>query len=100
MTVISRFSLLSLRKLMVVLCTVMLLLWTNLAVIHHQLDLDISHHEHHHCQLFASVVHGAKSSATAQLINFTNEPPPSLAVYQYLEVPVIAQIARAPPKLI
>ncbi|ROV58236.1 DUF2607 family protein [Vibrio ponticus] len=95
-----RFGLLSLRKLMVVLCTVMLLLWTNLAVIHHQLDLDISHHEHHHCQLFASVVHGAKSSAQAHLLNLSTEPPPSLAVYQYLEASVIAQIARAPPKLI
>ncbi|MCY9805739.1 DUF2607 family protein [Vibrio scophthalmi] len=95
-----RFGLLSPRKLMIVLCTVMLLLWTNFAVIHHQLDLNLQHHEHHHCQLFASVVHGAKSSSLALLLSNSSEPPPSLAVYHYLEVPVIAQIARAPPKLI
>ncbi|WP_241210406.1 DUF2607 family protein [Vibrio ichthyoenteri] len=85
---------------MVVLSTVMLLLWTNFAVIHHQLDLDLQHHEHHHCQLFASVVHGAKSSPLTLPIANSSEPPPSLAVYHYLEAPVIAQIARAPPKLI
>ena len=100
MVVMPRFRFVSQCKLMIVLSAVMLLLWTNFAVIHHQLDLDLQHHEHHHCQLFASVLHGAKSSPLTLLLANTSESPPSLAVYQYLEAPEIAQSARAPPKLI
>ncbi len=85
---------------MIVFCTITLMLWTNFAVIHHQLDLDKTHHEHHHCQLFASTMHGAKSSLPKLILNHSPEPPPSLADYHYMTVPVIAQIARAPPKLI
>ncbi|HAS62184.1 MAG TPA: DUF2607 domain-containing protein [Vibrio sp.] len=95
-----RFSLLSLRKMMVVLGTIMLLLWTNIAVINHQLDLNTHHHEHHHCQLFASVLHGAKTNHFSLPTLNVSEPLPSLAVYQYIEVPLIAHSARAPPKLI
>lgn len=93
------FGLLSLRRIMVVLATVMLLLWSNIAVIHHQLDLNTQHHDHHNCQLFASVLHGAKASHFSLPILNSPEAPPSLAFYQYLEVPVIAHSARAPPKL-
>ena len=93
-------GLLSGRKIAIVFCTILLLLWTNFAVIHHQLDLDRHHHEHHHCQLFASLAHGAKASQFALIFDFSPEPPPSLADYRYMTVPVIAQIARAPPKLI
>ena len=94
-----RFGLLSLRRIMVVLTTIMLLLWSNTALIHHQLDLNTQHHEHHHCQLFASVLHGAKASHFSLPILNATETPSSPAVYQYLEVPVIAHSARAPPKL-
>ncbi|OLQ89155.1 hypothetical protein BIY22_20345 [Vibrio panuliri] len=95
-----RLGFLSSHKFLVVLCTVMLLLWTNLAVIHHQLDLDTQHHEHHTCQLFSCITNGAKTSVLTLLLNNATEAPPSLTVYRYLEVPLIAQIARAPPKLI
>ncbi|MBA5764540.1 DUF2607 family protein [Vibrio sp. 404] len=95
-----RFERLSLRKMMVVLGTITLLLWTNFAVIDHQLDLNTHHHEHHHCQLFACVLHGAKASHFSLPIIKQPEPRPSLAVYHYLEVAVVAHSARAPPKLV
>ena len=41
-----------------------LVLWTGFAFLEHRGDIDSSHHEHHHCQLFAQALHGITSPFT------------------------------------
>ncbi|WP_245639076.1 DUF2607 family protein [Vibrio hepatarius] len=87
----------SVRFAIVALCSVLLTLWMNVAFIQHQYDLAPTHHQEHHCQLFACAQHGA-SAAT---ITFEDTSLPDVFAsedsYHYLASATFGYLARSPP---
>lgn len=77
--------------------TVLLSLWLNAASIAHRLDMDPSHHEHHHCQLFSGIQHGLNHAIVDAPIWPTHYPNPPF-VHPFSSVLVqFAYLARSPP---
>ncbi len=81
----------------VALSTILLMLWFNVAVIEHQLDVSPSHHSEHNCQLFACANLGlAQSLPTLPVwISYNYLQPVTLRMN--LSVLYLAYLARSPP---
>jgi hypothetical protein len=74
-----------------------LVLWLNFAFIDHQYDLSSAHHKEHHCQLFASGLHGAASASLVITPLAVREYFAPLATYHYTEALSFAYLPRSPP---
>ena len=93
----SKTRLYSFRLAPIALFSVMLVLWMNLAFIQHQYDLAPSHHQEHHCQLFAAA-HHAVASAPISIIDLSlPDRFERLVTYQYQAPSIFAYRARSPP---
>lgn len=79
------------------LASILLMLWLNFAVIEHQLDTSSSHHNEHHCQLFASVSNGlAQHVAVLPIWVSHNYLTPSSELFS-ITLLYLAYLARSPP---
>ncbi|MGL5431199.1 MAG: DUF2607 domain-containing protein [Vibrio sp.] len=85
------------RLSIVALLTMALVLWFNVAVIDHQLDLHPEHHLQHDCQLFASAAHGLKTSQW--ILPSWRQNPPQARVEQPIQRAQVlhSYFARSPP---
>ncbi|MGC9422113.1 MULTISPECIES: DUF2607 family protein [Vibrio] len=82
----------------VALVAVLLSLWLNVASIIHQLDIDPSHHEHHHCQLFSVAQHGLSHVMATPPI-WPNRYPTARFFRLFSSVlNQFAYLARSPPR--
>ncbi|MFM2591071.1 DUF2607 family protein [Vibrio sp. TBV020] len=73
------------------------MLWLNFAFIEHQYDLSRSHHSHHNCEQFASVLHGASPSLNAPTLPLVGIDHDPLKIYHFNSVFSFAYLARSPP---
>ncbi|MCZ4295671.1 DUF2607 family protein [Vibrio sinaloensis] len=87
----------SVRSITVALLAAALLLWLNFAFIEHQYELSSTHHSEHHCQLFASGLHGASSSAPSVLSQSGHERPQITLEERVCEAQFYAYQPRSPP---
>ncbi|TQO84647.1 DUF2607 domain-containing protein [Vibrio cholerae] len=87
----------STRLSIVAMLSVVLVLWFNVAVIEHQLDLHPEHHLQHDCQLFASAAHGLKTSQW--ILPSWRQNPPQARVEQPIQRAQVlhSYFARSPP---
>ncbi|MGY5539550.1 DUF2607 family protein [Vibrio brasiliensis] len=87
----------SVRSMAVALLAAALLLWLNFAYIEHQYELSSTHHSEHHCQLFASGLHGASSAPLNLLAAPLNLRPDVTLTTRVQEVVFYAYQPRSPP---
>ncbi|MEF1255732.1 MULTISPECIES: DUF2607 family protein [unclassified Vibrio] len=87
----------SVRSMAVALLAAALLLWLNFAYIEHQYELSSTHHSEHHCQLFASGLHGASPAPLNLLAAPLNLRPDVTLTTRVQEVVFYAYQPRSPP---
>ncbi|MGD8122916.1 DUF2607 family protein [Vibrio sp. TRT 2004] len=87
----------SVRSMAVALLAAALLLWLNFAYIEHQYELSSTHHSEHHCQLFASGLHGASPATLNLLAAPLNLRPDVTLTTRVQEVVFYAYQPRSPP---
>jgi len=76
---------------------IVLVLWLNFAFIDHQYDLSSAHHKEHHCQLFASGLHGAAPASLIITAPTVSEYFSPFTAYHYNEAVSFAYLPRSPP---
>ncbi|MDV7105644.1 DUF2607 family protein [Vibrio sp. TH_r3] len=76
-----------------------LVLWTGFAFLDHMVDIDSSHHEHHHCQLFAQALHGITSPFTILPLIRQKPIEHKPKIIAELFKPLPNKKARSPPKI-
>ncbi|EKO3876980.1 DUF2607 family protein [Vibrio injensis] len=77
---------------------VLLVLWLNIAVINHQLDIHPTQHTDHHCQLFSVVKHGLEYTTLIIPIWPAQGFMPVIVSPFCLILDYITYVARSPPK--
>ncbi|NVD07618.1 DUF2607 family protein [Vibrio sp. JPW-9-11-11] len=84
---------------MIACLAIAMVLWLNAAYLDHQYDLASAHHAEHHCQLFATGLHGT-SAATPGIVSMPiSSEIERLTPYHYSPILVFAYLARSPPVL-
>ncbi|XAG61552.1 DUF2607 domain-containing protein [bacterium 19MO02SH05] len=78
---------------------VLLVLWLNIAVINHQLDIHPTQHTDHHCQLFSVMKHGLEHATLIIPIWPAQGFIPAIVSPFCLVLDYITYVARSPPKL-
>ena len=76
---------------------VLLVLWLNIAVISHQLDIHPTQHTDHHCQLFSVVKHALEYPTLIIPIWPAQGVMPVIVSLFCLILDSIAYVARSPP---
>ncbi|KLN65448.1 MULTISPECIES: DUF2607 family protein [Vibrio] len=79
------------------LSAIALVLWLNFAFIDHQYELSSTHHQDHHCQLFASGLHGVSNHTPTVAPPTIGDQFEVSSEYGFNEVVTFAYLARSPP---